>query len=73
VPALLEKAGSSTHKVKIDPDLLIEITSSNEAGKFTTASALFIALPPVLTKMLTLRILPTVKSPAEGLYWSEAA
>ena len=73
LPIELENAGSSTHKVKIDHDLLTEITSSNEVGKLMTASALFIAVPSVSTKMLTLRILPTVRFPEEGLRLREAA
>src|SRR3989344_2381213 len=45
VPALLEKVGSSTKRVKMDPLLLIETTSSRAVGNLIAASALFIALP----------------------------
>src|SRR3989338_8946032 len=67
VPALFEKAGSSTHKEKTDPDLLTETTSKRLAGKFITASELFIAWLWALTKTLVVKIFPTEKLPDEGL------
>jgi len=69
----LEKVGSSTHKENIDPDLLTEITSKRLLGKFMMASALLIATPSVLTKILIVNIFPTVKFPDEGLKYKTAA
>ena len=55
-PELLEKAGSSTQRVKIDPDLLVEITSKRSVGKLIIASVLLIGCPCVLTNTLVDKI-----------------
>src|SRR3990167_8930289 len=67
VPAPLENAGSSTHKEKIEPDLVRDTTSRSAAGKFMTESALLIALFCVLTRTPVFKRSPTLKLPDDGL------
>ena len=73
VPAAFEKVGSSTQREKIDPDLLKETTSKRPLGKFIVASALLTATLSVSIKTLTVKILPTVKLPDDGLKYAVAA
>jgi len=59
VPALLEKFGSCTHKLKIEPLFEREITSNLSEGKEITPPTAFMAWSELETKTLTENVLPT--------------
>jgi hypothetical protein len=66
VPALFEKAGSAVHKLNTLP-LLTETTESSFGLNVSVPSAALIGFPEVSTCTRTLKVLPVVNTPVEGL------
>ncbi len=56
VPALFEKVGSVTHKLKIEPERVAETTDSSPGLKLKEASDALIDLPEVFTITLTVNV-----------------